>query len=525
MKVAIYLRVSTLDQATKGNTNRDGFSIPAQREACRRKADNLKATVVREYIDRGESARSTTSRPALQRLLADLCQMKNFDYVIVHKIDRLARNLHDDVMIGLAIKKGGAQLVSVTENIDETPSGQLLHGIMASIAEFYSRNLGAEALKGATEKAKQGGTPFCAPIGYTNIIERINHREIRTVIPDAERAPLITLAFELYATGDYSELRLCEELARRGLRSRLRARSAIASISPSGLDKILSNRYYLGYVKYCGIEYKGKHQPLVTPAVFAAAQAVRANHSHFASKSHKHKHYLSRLLVCGLCKRPLCFSISKHKYPYFFCMNRRDTGCPQPYVPVYLIEKVIIDALNQKKFSDAQRQQLASLISKELNCEQRRAENEIKRQKQRLTRLQIEQENLLQAYYAKVLDSDLMKSEQKRITREMKPANEIILEAEKRLAIVNGRKDRALELARGLNIVKTYSKASPIIRRHFCQALFSEIAIKDKVTYASAIENCRCVKDHQVTIEINWHNPINTRHLTEAILALSLERK
>ena len=51
-------------------------------------------------------------------------------------------------MIGLAIKKGGAQLVSVTENIDETPSGRLLHGIMATIAEFYSRNLAAEALKG-----------------------------------------------------------------------------------------------------------------------------------------------------------------------------------------------------------------------------------------------------------------------------------------------------------------------------------------------------------------------------------------
>ena len=205
-------------------------------------------------------------------------------------------------------------------------------------------------------------------------------------------------------------------------------------------------------------------------------------------------------------------------------MNRQDTGCPQPYVPVHLIEKVIIDALNQKRFSEAERQQLSSLISKELTCEQRRAETEIKRQKQRLTRLQIEQENLLQAYYAKVLDSDLMKSEQKRITKEMKPANEIILEAEKRLAVVNGRKDRALELARGLNIAKTYFRANPVIRRHFCQALFSEIAVKDKVTYASAIENCRCVKDHKVTIEINWHDPVNIRHITEAILALSLER-
>ena len=74
MKVAIYLRVSTLDQATKNN-QREGYSIPAQREACRRKAKELGATRIREYADRGESARSA-SRPELQRLLHDLCDKK-----------------------------------------------------------------------------------------------------------------------------------------------------------------------------------------------------------------------------------------------------------------------------------------------------------------------------------------------------------------------------------------------------------------------------------------------------------------
>lgn len=524
MKVAIYLRVSTIDQATKGNTNRDGFSIPAQREACQKKANSLNATVIKEYVDRGESARSAT-RPALQRLLADLCEKKNFEYVIVHKIDRLARNLHDDVMIGLAIKKSGAQLVSVTENIDETPSGQLLHGIMASIAEFYSRNLGVEALKGATEKAKQGGTPYCAPIGYTNVIERINHREIRIVIPDPERAPLITLAFERYATGDYTELRLCEELSRRGLRSRLRARSRDDSISVSSLDKILSNRYYLGYVRYCGVEYKGKHQPLVTPAVFTACQVVRKIHSRHANKSHKHHHYLSRLLVCGHCGRPLCFAISKRRYPYFFCMNRQDKGCKLPYVPIALIEEEIQKAFNQIKYSADEFQQLSKGIAEELKNEQYQAELEIKRQKQRMNRLQVELENLLQSYYDKVIDSDLIKKEQRRIARDSKSAQSVMDEAEQRLNIINNRKDRAVNLAQGLDIVKVYLKANPVIKRHFCQAMFSDVSVTDEVTYASSIPNCRCVKSHSVSIRINWHNPINTRHLTEAILMMSLERK
>src|ERR1035441_6125490 len=194
MNAILYIRVSTLDQAIRGDQP-EGFSIPAQREACKRKAKSLKAIVIDEYVDRGESARSA-DRPELQRLLNDLRdRKKDISYIIVHKVDRLARSLHDDVMIGLAIQKAGAQLVSVTENIDETPSGRLLHGIMATIAEFYSRNLAAEALKGATQKAKRGGTPYRAPLGYINVVRHINEREARTVVVDTERAALITWAF------------------------------------------------------------------------------------------------------------------------------------------------------------------------------------------------------------------------------------------------------------------------------------------------------------------------------------------
>ena len=63
----------------------------------------------------------------------------------------------------------GAQLVSVAENIDETPSGKLMHGILASMAEYYSRNLATEVMKGSVQKAQDGGTPFLAPIGYLNV--------------------------------------------------------------------------------------------------------------------------------------------------------------------------------------------------------------------------------------------------------------------------------------------------------------------------------------------------------------------
>ena len=91
------------------------------------------------------------------------------DYVIVHRVDRLARNRGDDVDITRALEEAGVQLVSASESIDSTPAGMLLHGIMSSIAEFYSQNLSTEVKKGLTQKAKSGGTPNRAPIGYKNI--------------------------------------------------------------------------------------------------------------------------------------------------------------------------------------------------------------------------------------------------------------------------------------------------------------------------------------------------------------------
>lgn len=127
----MYLRVSTKEQAEKDGES-EGYSIPAQRDACRRKAQALRADVLEEFVDAGESAKSA-DRPDLQRLIEFVSHTK-VDYVIVHKIDRLARNRNDDVMINIQFQAAGAQLVSCTENIDETPSGKLLHGIMASIA-------------------------------------------------------------------------------------------------------------------------------------------------------------------------------------------------------------------------------------------------------------------------------------------------------------------------------------------------------------------------------------------------------
>jgi DNA invertase Pin-like site-specific DNA recombinase len=174
-----YYRVSTTEQANT-SYDEDGFSIQAQREYCQRKSKELGATIVDEYVDRGKSAR-TADRPALQAMLRRIKQDFDIQYVIVHKLDRLARSREDDVTIGLILAKHGVRLISATENIDESPSGKLVHGIMATIAEWYSGNLSEEARKGMRKKVEYGGTPDMAPLGYLNKRDKRNGKDIGIV--------------------------------------------------------------------------------------------------------------------------------------------------------------------------------------------------------------------------------------------------------------------------------------------------------------------------------------------------------
>lgn len=278
-KIAVsYAHLSTKEQAERDG-DPEGYSLPAQLEANRRKAESMNADVVEEFLERGESAKSADTRPELQRMLAYIKE-HSVDYVIVHKVDRLARNRLDDAQIHVLIKNAGAQLVSATESIDETPSGMLLHGIMSSIAEFYSRNLADEVVKGMEQKAKIGGTPGRAPLGYRNArIITEEGREIRTVVVDHDRAPLTTWAFEAYTTGNWTLKQMAAELERRGLTTRQTPKSPARALTYNGLHKILSTVYYKGEVTYRSIRYPGRHQPLVDEATWDRVQDVLTSHA------------------------------------------------------------------------------------------------------------------------------------------------------------------------------------------------------------------------------------------------------
>jgi DNA invertase Pin-like site-specific DNA recombinase len=391
VKAVIYLRVSTKEQAE------EGYSIPAQAEACRRFSADKGWELADEYVDRGESAR-TADRPQLQAMLARLADDPTIDCLVVHKLDRLARNLEDHAAVRAALRKAGVQLHSVTESLEDSASGKLVEGILASIAEFYSANLGQEIRKGMDQKAAQGGWPVRAPFGYRNVRRDGGRRGGQSVLEPDQQAAIVVWAFERYATGALSVAALTEALAEKGLRNRLGNPPGISAV-----HRMLRSPVYAGVVRWKGAEYEGIHQPLISRELFDRVQRVLDAHSTGGERSWKHDHYLKGTLVCAECGSKLYYALAKRRFGYFRCIGRntRRTRCSQGwYVPAAELEREVEALYEGVRVPAALRRRLERVLGVEVAERERHRAEVAAFLSRRLHQLATEREKLLRAYYA-----------------------------------------------------------------------------------------------------------------------------
>jgi len=294
-----YLRVSTKEQAEKGG-QAEGFSIPAQREANQRKADQLGATIIEEFVDAGESARKA-DRPELMRMIQYVAKHKT-NYCIVHKVDRLARNRADDVTIRLALKDAGVTLVSATENIDETPSGDAAarhHVLDCRVLLPQPRHRGREGpvAEGRVGRHRDEGTH--------RLPQRRRARRVRaggTHRRDRRgTSPAGAVGVPGSASCDWTTSQLHHELVARGLTTAASPRRPSRPIGKSSVHRMLTNPYYKGSVRYQGVTYAGVHEAIVPKEVWDQVQTVLGTHRSAADATQVHEHYLKGTVFCGQC--------------------------------------------------------------------------------------------------------------------------------------------------------------------------------------------------------------------------------
>ena len=479
----LYLRVSSQGQVGRAFSE-EGYSIEAQRADGHRKAAQLEAEVTEEFIDPAETA-TNANRPALKKLLARLRAGEAPTYVIVHKVDRFARNRRDDANMLFEIMESGAELVSATESIDGTPSGRLTHGILASIAEYYSLNLSAEVKKGLHRKAKLGGMPGYVRIGYLNVGEVVDGREIRTVAIDPDRGPHITWAFTAFATGGYTLDTMYAALKRRGLRTRPTRKKPGRPLSRSGIARMLRSKFYIGIVPYGGIEHEGRHEPLTNQDTFDRVQRILDAHDTSGERDRKHRHFLKGSLRCH-CGERLTFVKGRSKtgrvYDYFACLGRiKGTGCKLPYLPAHEVEEKVA-----AEYANVRVRQLGEgtteadwglhlddvreAITESLAGMKKLNEGAVRQHRDRLKSLDAKRGKFLEAFYADALPADLLKVEQDKISGEMDAAKVELTRAEADVSKLADAFNRMLDAA--CNMGRTYRESDGLKRRFWNQALF-----------------------------------------------------
>ena len=270
----------------------------------------------------------------------------------MHKVDRLARNRADDVEINLAIQQAGAALVSGTENIDETPSGMLLHGIMSSIAEFYSQNLANEVIKGTCRRSRPAARRHWRRSATSTSADRSTAARSGPSKSIPSGPTLIRWAFEAYATGEWTMSRLrrraataqgitvmpTTEASRLGPLADLPDRAhpeATATTSARSADE--------------DVWYAGRHEPMVSPATVGNRCRRCWRRQQSGEKPREHPHYLKGSLCCGQCGELLGVEIVRNhqgrSYPYFYCLGRQKqrNGCQLRATPIELVEQKIVE--------------------------------------------------------------------------------------------------------------------------------------------------------------------------------------
>ena len=428
---AIYVRVSSTGQLGRDG-DEDGYSIPAQVKACEREALDRGARVATVYVERAESAKSD-DRPVLQQMMAELPTL-GVKYLIVHKVDRMARNRLDDATLYQRLVAMGIKLVSASENIDDTPAGQLMHGMLATFAEYYSNNLATEIKKGLRQKHEGGGTPFRPPIGYLSHRELIAGRDIRSVVLDPERAPLIRLAFELYATGQWTLHSLAAHLEEQGLRYRATRKLPERPLGHNRIHDLLRNPYYKGIVLWDGRRYPGRHERLVSPDTFDQVQILLAAARIGGDRPQIHEHYLRSTVVCEHCQGRLLYGRHRSRsglyYEYFSCTNRaarrrRDMQCPSGHYAVDLVEREVESLYATLRIPADVQETIRRELHVELADRTSLVRAEADRHEHTLTRIESKQEKLIQLYYKDLVSEDVLEREQDKLKTERRAAEHL----------------------------------------------------------------------------------------------------
>ena len=395
-----YTRVSTVKQG------RQGVSLEAQKDMIARYCERH-SLHVSDWITETVTA-AKQGRPAFEQMLSTL-KSGSHKGVVMHKIDRSARNLKDWTRL-LDLLDQGVELHFCSESIDlNSRGGRLSADIQAVVAADMIRNQMEEVRKGMQGRLRQGLWPWGAPLGY------LNQGGGRPKTPDPERAHLVTRLFELYAEGSQSLRSLAAEAKRMGLTT-----TWGGDVTWQMLSKMLANPFYMGTLleRKTGRRFKGVHEPIVSARLFQKVRHRAEGKS--GAKVQRHDFLYRRRIRCSGCGRRLVGERQKG-HVYYRCHTRR---CATPCLPERVLDSKVRGLLGSLRLKECVR---AEALRELREAEVAGGEREVARASEWARReayIETRKSRLSEGYMSGVLDAETVKRERSRLDVELQVIRE-----------------------------------------------------------------------------------------------------
>ena len=360
MKKAVgYCRYSSNNQREE--------SIEAQMRAIEQYCKTKEIELIRFYKDEAISGTSIKDRESFLEMISD-SKNGEFELVIVHKYDRFARNQYDHAIFEKKLNGNNVLLVSVLEELNDSPESIILKSVLTGMNEYYSLNLSREVKKGKKENALKGvhngGLP---PLGY-------DLDENKKYVVNQEEAKIVRFIFSLAYQGlTYADI--ADTLNKKGYKNKSGSNFKKTSIRDTLLNMKYIGTYFLGLKNRRGTYLKdpliieNSHEAIVDKSIFYKVQERFKISKNQPRKKKDNYYLLTGHCNCGLCGNAYVGGYrTKNRYGTVYygyqCKNRKNNTalCKNRYLRKEILEKAVINVIKTEILNDKN----IEIISKDL---------------------------------------------------------------------------------------------------------------------------------------------------------------
>ena len=415
-------RIKAVAYARFSSDNQRDESIDAQLRAINEYASKNNIEIVKNFVDRAKSATSA-NRPEFQNMI-NYCEENKIgiNVVICHKLDRFSRDRYDSAMYKQRLKAKGIRVVSVLENLDNSPESLILESVIEGMAQYYSANLAREVEKGQKENALRamhnGGD---APLGY-------DVADDKTYIINEEEAQAVKIIFDMYIKG-YSYGNIIDTLNDLGYKTKRGNK-----FGKNSLHGILNNEKYTGVYVFNKTQRKGVNgkrnghkqkseeeiikveggmPTIISKDIFEQAQEMIQKRKKTPG-AHKATtlYLLTGLIRCGECGHAMQGNRRKDKYgndyiSYRCGCRKQKRDCKNKEIKRDYLEEFILNELEKHVLNDSAIPVLAKEINKKLKLKTNNNEEQLKNIEDKLEKTNKEIQNILNAIMSGIVNNML----------------------------------------------------------------------------------------------------------------------